>query len=153
MRLIKPLMFFILVFIVIFPTLSQAEPDNKVTSIRKTVDSSGKVVFSQSGFSDKKPTKKQTEEVKAPPKPTAPKVDLYYASWDPYSNKAIVFFRENHIVVNAYDIDFDPEAAARKKRIDPTFIGLPLVIINGVTIRGVDEKKYRDALAIKPTIE
>jgi hypothetical protein len=76
-------------------------------------------------------------------------VDIYYASWDPYSNKAIVFFRDNHIVVNAYDIDLDPEAAARKKKIDPNFAGMPLVIINGVVIRGVNEKQYRDALAVK----
>ena len=141
----------ILLFTVIVPMLSQAERD-KITDVRKTVDGSGKVIFSNSGFSNKKPSKKSTEEVvKVPPKSTAPKVDLYYASWDPYSNKAIMFFRENHIVVNAYDIDVDPEAAARKKRIDPNFIGLPLVIINGITIRGVDEKKYRDALATKPS--
>jgi glutaredoxin len=77
-------------------------------------------------------------------------VDIYYASWDTYSNKAIMFFRENHVVVNAYDIDLDPEAAARKKRIDPNFVGMPLVIINGDVIRGVDEKRYRDALAKPP---
>jgi hypothetical protein len=77
-------------------------------------------------------------------------VDVYYASWDPYSNKAIVFFRDNHVVVNAYDIDLDAEAAARKKTIDPKFVGMPLVIINGVVIRGVDEKKYHEALALPP---
>ncbi len=142
MRHIKP-SFFLLA--VIFSLVAQA------TEVHKTVDSSGKVVFSQSVFSNKKPVKKPVEEeVKAPPKSTAPKVDIYYASWDPYSNKAILFFRENHIVVNAYDIDADPEAAARKKRIDPSFVGMPLVIINGVVIRGVDEKKYHEALSIKP---
>lgn len=135
---------FIFLLAVIFSLVVQA------TEVQKTVDSSGKVIFSQSGFSRKKPVKKSVEEVKAPPKSTAPKVDIYYASWDPYSNKAILFFRENHIVVNAYDIDVDPEAAARKKRIDPSFVGMPLVIINGVVIRGVDEKKYREALSIKP---
>ncbi len=146
MRHIKPLFFLLAI---IFSLLAQAESDNS-TGVRKTVEN-GKVIFSQSGFSNKKPTKKPVEEeVKAPPKSTAPKVDIYFASWDPYSNKAILFFRENHIVVNAFDIDLDPEAAARKKRIDPSFVGMPLVIINGVVIRGVDEKKYRDALSLKP---
>jgi hypothetical protein len=142
---------FIFLLTVIFLQVAQAEESDKATDIRKTVDGKGKVIFSQSGFSDRKVVKKPVEEVvKAPPKSTAPKVDIYYASWDPYSDKAIVFFRENHIVVNAYDIDLDAEAAARKKRIDPAFKGMPLVIINGVTIRGVNEKLYRDALSIKP---
>lgn len=147
MRYIKPLFFLLAV---IFSLATQAESD-KATAVRKTVDSNGKTVYSQSGFSNKKTDRKPVEEeVKTPPKSTAPKVDIYYASWDPYSNKAILFFRENHVVVNAYDIDVDPEAAARKKRIDPNFVGMPLVIINGVVIRGVDEKKYHDALLIKP---
>lgn len=146
---INPLFFLLAVT---FSLVAQAEtsftPD---TTVRKTVDANGKVIFSKSGFAPAKPVKKPTEiEIKTPPKSTLPKVDIYYASWDPYSNKAIVFFRENHIVVNAYDIDLDTEAAARKKRIDPNFVGMPLVIINDVVIRGVDEKKYRDALAIQP---
>ncbi len=151
MRHINPLFFLLAV---IFSVVVQAEtpsftPD---TTVRKTVGADGKVIFSKSGFSTAKPVKKSTAEsdVKTPPKSTLPKVDVYYASWDPYSNKAIVFFRENHVVVNAYDIDLDAEAAARKKRIDPNFVGMPLVIINGVVIRGVDEKKYREALAIQP---
>lgn len=148
MRHIKPLFFLLAIT---FSLLAHAGTE-KATDVRKTVDSSGKVIFSKSGFSDKKPSKKPVveEEVKATPQNTAPKVDIYYASWDPYSNKAIMFFRENHIVVNAFDIDLDAAAAERKKRIDPSFVGMPLVIINGVVIRGVDEKKYRDALSIKP---
>lgn len=144
---------FIFLLAVIFSLAVEAKTSEFVpeTTVHKKVEG-GKVTFSKSGFAEAKPAKKPVavEEVKAPPKPTAPKVDVYYASWDPYSNKAIVFFRENHVVINAYDIDLDPEAAARKKRIDPAFVGMPLVIINGVVIRGVDEKKYRDALAIKP---
>ncbi|MDD1611271.1 MAG: hypothetical protein LUO95_11965 [Methylococcaceae bacterium] len=143
---------FILLLMVIFSFVAQAESSfSPEANVRKTVDAEGKVIFSKSGFSNKKPVKKPVEpEVKAPPKSTAPKVDIYYASWDPYSDKAILFFRENHIVVNAYDIDLDAKAAERKKKIDPKFVGMPLVIINGSVIRGVDEKKYRDALAIKP---
>jgi hypothetical protein len=147
------LFFFLLM--AIFPLLTQAAPAGSEfvpeTTIRKTVGSDGKPVYGKSAFSDKKPVKKSvTEEVKAPPKSTAPKVDIYYASWDPYSNKAILFFRENHVVVNAFDIDVDADAAARKKRIDPNFVGMPLVIINGDVIRGVDEKRYKEALARPP---
>lgn len=144
---------FVFLLMVIFPLLAQATTGAEFvpeSTIRKTVGADGKPVYGKSAFSDRKPVKKPVEEVKVAPKSTAPKVDIYYASWDPYSNKAILFFRENHIVVNAYDIDLDPEAATRKKRIDPNFIGLPLVIINGDVIRGVDEKRYRDALARPP---
>lgn len=150
MRLIKHL---VLLLAIIFSLAVQAGSEKgSMTAVRKTVEN-GKVTFSQSGFANKKPVKKvdpDKVEASKPPVPAAPKVDIYFASWDPYSNKAIMFFRENHIVVNAFDIDLDPEAAARKKRIDPSFVGLPLVIINGVVIRGVDEKKYRDALSLTP---
>lgn len=145
---------FIFLLAVTLSWVAQAETSSFTpkTTVHKRVDENGKVVFSKSGFAEKKPVKKSApvEEVKAAPKVTAPKVDIYYASWDPHSNKAITFFRENHIVVNAYDIDLDHEAAERKKRIDPKFVGMPLVIINGVVIRGVNEKLYQDALAIKP---
>jgi len=142
----------ILLLAVIFSLAAQAESSfSPETTVRKSVDAGGKVVYGKSGFAQapvRKP--KQVEEIKVPPKSTAPKVEVYYASWDPYSNKAIVFFRDNHIVVNAYDIDLDAEAAARKKTIDPKFTGMPLVVINGVIIRGVDEKKYQEALAQPP---
>jgi hypothetical protein len=84
------------------------------------------------------------------PKPTKP--ELYYAGWDPNSQQAIKFFRDNHIVVDAYDIEQDHEAAARKKAKAPNFSGIPLVVINGITILGFDERKYQDALSagIKP---
>lgn len=146
----RPIKHFIFLLTIIFSLAVQAESDS-ATAVRKTVEN-GKVVFSQSGFSSKKPAKKSEPEKAQAPKPvsTAPKVDIYYASWDPYSNKAIMFFRENHIVVSAYDIDLDPEAAARKKKIDPSFVGMPLVIVNGVVIRGVDEKKYQEALSLTP---
>lgn len=144
---------FIFLLMVIFSFVAQAESPSFIpdTTVKKIVNADGKVVYGKSGFSDKKPVKKSVEpEVKAPPKSTAPKVDIYYASWDPYSNKAIVFFRENHIVVTTYDIDLDAEAAERKKKLDPKFVGMPLVIINGIIIRGVDEKKYQEALATQP---
>jgi hypothetical protein len=145
MRYIK-LLFFLLA--VVFSIVAQA--DSKASDFCKVTDANGKVTFKKCIYRKSKP--KTPEPTSTPPssKPAAPKVDIYYASWDPNSNKAILFFREKHIVVNAFDIEHDPEAAARKKRIDPNFVGMPLVIINGVVIRGVDEKKYREALAIKP---
>lgn len=80
-----------------------------------------------------------------------PQVEVYYAAWDPNSNQALKFFQDNHIVVNAYDIEMDADAAMRKKQLAPDFMGIPLVIINGIKIRGVDEQKYQDALhPIKP---
>ncbi len=136
---------------VLFIPLAQAETSfNPETVVHKSIDANGHVIFSKTGFADPSPPRVKPPviaEVKpAPPKPTAPKVDIYYASWDPYSNKAIEFFRNNHVVVNAYDVDLDAEAAARKKKLDPTFVGMPLVIINNIMIRGVDEKKYKEAL-------
>lgn len=144
-----------LLAVVLFAQFAQAgEPSfSPKTAIRKSVDADGRVIFSKSGFdnSSRRNKPKVIETVKpVPAKPTAPKVDIYYAGWDPYSNKAILFFRDNHIVVNAYDIDLDAEAAARKKKIDPAFVGMPLVIINGIVIRGVDEKKYQEALDTIP---
>ena len=146
---------FIFLLAVIFTQLVQADMSfNPETVVHKTVDANGHVIFSKTGFADPPPprVKSPATEVVKPvvPKPTAPKVDIYFASWDPYSNKAIEFFRENHVVVNSFDIDLDAEAAARKKRIDPNFVGMPLVIINGIVIRGVDEKKYKDALDTLP---
>ena len=80
-----------------------------------------------------------------------PQVEVYYAAWDPNSNQALKFFQDNHIVVNAYDIEMDADAAMRKKQLAPDFMGIPLVIINDIKIRGVDEQKYQDALhPIKP---
>lgn len=135
------------VFAVVFAILVKAEPGKYC----KEPDANGGFIIKPCVYELPNDSDDPTPEP-IPPKPTAPKVDIYYASWDPYSDKAIRFFRDHHIVVNAFDIEFDHEAAARKKIIDPGFInGIPLVIINdGVPIRGVDEKKYREALRLPP---
>ena len=125
------------------------------TGIHKWIDDEGKAHFSKSDFAkSKRKTSKpelgknsaDTEENFLTAKPVKPKVEVYYASWDPLSEKAIEFFRNNHIVVNAYDIEVDADAAKRKKELDPAFIGIPLVVINGVIIRGVNEDQYNEAL-------
>jgi glutaredoxin len=78
---------------------------------------------------------------------TAPQVDLYVTSWCPYCKKAMAFLRKNNIAFNSYDIEQDPEAAARKKDIDPGYSGIPLAVINGTAIRGFSESSYQQALA------
>lgn len=79
----------------------------------------------------------------------APKVDLYMTKWCPYCKKAMAFLRKNNIAFNAYDIEHDLDAAARKKTLDPRYSGVPLAVINGTTIRGFSEDLYQEALAKK----
>jgi len=93
------------------------------------------VKFPQSGPADKK----------AQPV-AAPKVDLYVTSWCPYCKKAIAYLRKNNIAFNAYDIEKDPAAAARKKTLDPGYSGIPLAVINGTLVRGFSEDTYHQAL-------
>lgn len=78
---------------------------------------------------------------------TVPQVDLYVTGWCPYCKKAMAFLRKNNIAFNAHDIEQDLDAAARKKELDPDYSGIPLAVINGVTIRGFDEGTYQEALA------
>jgi hypothetical protein len=56
---------------------------------------------------------------------------------------------KNNIAFNAYDIEQDFDAAARKEKLAPDYDGVPLAVINGITIRGFSESKYRKALAKK----
>lgn len=76
----------------------------------------------------------------------APHVDLYITSWCPYCKKAINFMHKNNIAFNEYDIEQDFDAAARKEKLAPDYSGVPLAVINGITIRGFSENKYREAL-------
>lgn len=145
MRII-PIILFLLTLTMSTLAIAEKSDFDPDVNIRKK-EENGKVIFSKSGFANKKSTKQHTPVVVTPTPSDNPTVELYYASWDPYSNKAIEYFRAKRIVVNAYDVDQDPKAAARKREIDPDFVGLPLVVINGIVIRGVDEKKYQEALA------
>jgi glutaredoxin len=81
---------------------------------------------------------------------TVPQVDLYITSWCPYCKKAMAFLNKNNIAFNAYDIEQDTHAAARKNELDPNYSGIPLAVINGITIRGFDEETYQEALAKTP---
>jgi len=77
----------------------------------------------------------------------AAQVDIYVTSWCPYCKKAMAFLRKNNIAFNAYDIEQDIDAATRKKTLDPGYSGIPLAVINGVTIRGFSDAAYQQALA------
>lgn len=77
----------------------------------------------------------------------APQVDIYVTSWCPYCKKAMAFLHKNNIAFNAYDIEQDIDAATRKKTLDPGYRGIPLAVVNGVTIRGFSDAAYQQALA------
>lgn len=137
-----------------FSLIASAEvftlPDE--TGIHKWIDSNGRAHFSKSDFANSKRKKVKLDQEKNSDTQTnsliaRPKVDVYYASWDPQSEKALNFFRDKHIVVNAYDIEIDANAEKRKRELDPEFKGIPLVVINGVAIRGIDEDQYNEALS------
>jgi len=147
---INPLLILLIALSFVFPV--QAE-------IYKWTDASGKAHFSGSKPANPASIENRNElEVKSqPPAPAdnkvqaaaAPKVDLYVTSWCPYCKKAIAFLRKNNIAFTAFDIEKDFDAAARKKTLDPNYGGIPLAVINGVTIRGFSEDTYQEALAKK----
>lgn len=127
--------------------------------IYKWTDANGKSHFSESKPANPVSVENRNElEVKSQ-QPTltdntaqavvTPQVDIYITSWCPYCKKAMAFLRKNNIAFNAYDIEQDTNAATRKNEIDPDYSGIPLAVINGVTIRGFDEETYQEALAKK----
>lgn len=140
----------ILLFILAFALPTKAE-------IYKWTDTNGKSHFSGSKPANQASIENRNELEAKSLQPTpaddkdqaAPQVDLYVTSWCPYCKKAIAFLRENNIAFNAHDIEQDLDAAARKKELDPGYSGIPLAVINGVTIRGFDEGTYQQALAKK----
>ncbi len=126
--------------------------------IYKWTDADGKSHFSGSKPANPATIENRNElEVKSPQptpvdkqtQPAAAQVDLYVTSWCPYCKKAIAFLRKNNIAFNAYDIEKDPDAAARKKTLDPGYSGIPLAVINGAAIRGFSESSYQEALTKK----
>jgi len=91
----------------------------------------------------------------APPKPSsdpspvaearaAHEVILYTTSWCPYCRQAKAFFESRGIPYTDYDIEKDPEAAARKKQM--TGGGVPFAIVNGEYISGYAPGAYDAAL-------
>lgn len=123
--------------------------------IYQWTDAAGKSHFSGSKPATPATLENRTdlEDKSSPPAPvdakahaTAPKVDLYVTSWCPYCKKAIAYLRKHNIAFNAYDIEKDLDAAARKKTLDPGYSGIPFAVINGVNVRGFSEDSYQEAL-------
>jgi len=75
----------------------------------------------------------------------AQEVILYTTSWCPYCKKAKDFFSSRNIHFTEYDIEKDPEAARRKKTLDPGR-GVPFAIVNGQSISGYSPAEYEAAL-------
>jgi glutaredoxin len=73
------------------------------------------------------------------------KVDLYVTSWCGYCHKAKAFFKSRNIAVTVYDIEKDPKAAARKRKLDPQR-GVPFAVVNGKGIHGYAPDLYLQAL-------
>lgn len=125
--------------------------------IYKWTDANGKSHFSESKPANPASIENRNELEVRSQQPTpadnktqaaaVPQVDLYITSWCPYCKKAMAFLRNNNIAFNAYDIEQDTNAATRKNEIDPDYSGIPLAVINGVTIRGFAEDTYQEALA------
>jgi glutaredoxin len=78
-----------------------------------------------------------------------PQVELYTTSWCPTCQKARAYFQQRGIAFKEYDVEKDPAAAERRKRIDPGR-RVPLAVINGQKILGFSASAYRTALATNP---
>lgn len=139
----------ILLSVLVFTSPAQA-------NIYKWIDAEGKAHFSGSKPANPAAAESRNELEAKPLQPAstvnndqtaAPQVELYVTSWCPYCKKAIAFLRKHHIPFKAHDIERDANAAARKKAIDPGYSGIPLAVINGVTLRGFSESAYQEALA------
>jgi glutaredoxin len=89
------------------------------------------------------PSKAPTDRVTS-----TPKVELYVTSWCKYCKLAKAFLKRNRITYTAYDIEKDPQAAARRRSIDQRS-GVPLAVINGYVILGFSEAAYKRALDAK----
>lgn len=140
---IKPLL--VLLFALTFASSAQSE-------IYQWTDADGKAHFSGSKPVNPASIENRNDlDAKSPPVDgkSAVAVDLYMTKWCPYCKKAMAFLNKNNIPFKAYDIEQDADAAARKKKLDPRYSGIPLAVINGATIRGFSEDLYQEALAKK----
>jgi len=87
---------------------------------------------------------KQPEQVQV-----KPSVDIYITSWCPYCKKAMAYLSSKDIPFNAYDIEQDSQAKAKKLSLDPSYTGVPLTVINGKLLKGFSKSRFEQALAPK----
>jgi glutaredoxin len=73
-----------------------------------------------------------------------PQVVMYATSWCPYCAKTRAFFKHHAIEYTEYDIERDPEANARYRRLGGD--GVPLILVGEVTVRGFNEPRLRSIL-------
>ena len=79
------------------------------------------------------------------PLPRNADVEMSTTSWCPYCAKARAFFRNAGILFTDHDIEKDKDAAARLKAMGMGK-GVPVVVINGSTIKGFSPAEYEAAL-------
>ncbi|MRR17965.1 MAG: glutaredoxin family protein [Deltaproteobacteria bacterium] len=72
-------------------------------------------------------------------------VDLYTARWCSACKSAKNFFTSRNIRFTEYDVEADPEAAERMKRLTPAR-GVPFAVVNGRSIIGYAPAEYEAAL-------
>ena len=77
---------------------------------------------------------------------SSPDVDIYITSWCPYCKQAMAYLDSQGIFYNKYDIEYDADAAARKRKLAPGYSGVPLTVINGQIISGFSENRFEQAL-------
>lgn len=87
---------------------------------------------------DKKTTEKKPH--------STPAVDIYITSWCPYCKKAMAYLRSKNIAFNAYDIEKNAQAKAKKIQLSPGYSGIPLTVINGRILKGFSKREFDIAL-------
>jgi glutaredoxin len=70
-------------------------------------------------------------------------VTLYGTAWCGYCKKARAWFKANGIPFHDLDIEKDEHANAAYKKAAGGYRGVPLIVVNGKSIRGFDERAVR----------
>ena len=73
------------------------------------------------------------------------RVEIFLTSWCSYCKQAVAFFDDRKVPVRIFDIEKNPDAARRKRELDPRN-GVPLVIIDDQVVYGFSPKAYATAL-------
>lgn len=79
---------------------------------------------------------------------STPAVDIYITSWCPYCKKAMAYLRSKNIAFNAYDIEKNAQAKAKKLQLAPGYSGIPLTVINGKILKGFSKQQFDIALEL-----